>query len=192
MGSPIIPTPDPPGTHDCPTCTPFPFPVGATPRLCHIVFHNVAACPGYADPPNDIPIGLIQDPVFPCIFNATIFYSGHWWFVELYINLATVYLRIFEPGVPPSFMGALAPCLPGPYNNTLTCALSAGENGTAYIIDLPNSLITTLALDYNLQPDTLALYDIVDSAIPDHKCVRLTGRTSPGSVLIDVDTTALP
>jgi hypothetical protein len=97
-------------------------------------------------------------------------------------------------GFPPFhiFDGFCDPCSIGPFANIALCPDHSEIGGSGVILDMPLSIIVLLTETYNLQPDPLALYDIINSATPDHVCVRLTGRQASGSVLIDVDTTAIP
>lgn len=192
MGDPIIPIPPVPPGGDCPACTPDPWPAGTTPSELRIVFHALSPCAGHPEPPNDIPIHCSQNPFVPCYFSGFITFSGVIWLAEINLSISSVYLTIVDPYVSTAFASVGTPCSPGPYANSTLCPLDAAQGGYANILGIVPGVVTLLADTYNIQPDPASLYDIVESATPDHVCVRLTGRTSPGSVLIDVDTTAIP
>jgi hypothetical protein len=191
MGIPIPPPLPPSPGADCPACTPTPFPVGATPAFVHAVFHNITALPGYPNPPNDIPIEIPQQPANPCLWNGDFDYDGVIWTIAYRADLGYLWLHNDEPDHNDYFTDTIDPCTPGPFTNELIAPPAGGSGGTAYVLDLPLDYVMLLADDYNLLPDPRGLYDEFDSATPDHKCVRLTGRTYPGSVLIDLDLGAL-
>jgi hypothetical protein len=147
---------------------------------------------GWPDPPNNVPIHLSNDPIQPCLWSSQLFYGTGNFLVGYNAAMSELYLSLGPPWNWHYFIGHEDPCDIGPFTNEATWPDHAPIGGTGVILDMPLSIIILLTDTYNLQPDQDALYDIVDSAIPDHVCVRLTGRTSPGSVLVLVDTGAIP
>jgi hypothetical protein len=187
MGIPIHP-PDigDPGP-DCPDCTPSPWPSGATPRIIRAVVHGLADYPGHPPQPNGIPVHLVNSDLVPCFWEATLYFGAgtYHYFYDATISLLEIDRLFLLDRV--IFLGTLLKCKPGPFLNTALDPDFLPVGGTGNVLDLPLDYITTLADTYNLQPDPRALYDDIQSATPNHRCVRLTGRTYPGSVLIDLD-----
>jgi hypothetical protein len=147
--------------------------------------------PPNPDPPLDFPIQIAQDPAYTCRWTGEIQYNGVVWSLNYYADLSVVSLYTITVPTGQYFWSLGAPCSPGPFLNQTISPPDPGSGGTAYVLGLPIWYVLLLAKTYNLQPDRFALYDVVDSATPDHKCVRLTGRTYPGSVLIDLDLGAI-
>jgi hypothetical protein len=191
MGTPIPEPPEVPNPDECVACTPAGFPTGYTPYQVTVVFHNVANYGGAPQFPNDKPFTLPQVVGLPCLYFATVFDGITNWDITLNTSTSDLSCGIHDLVGPLAFIGVADPCSPGPFANTAAHPPAYYDGGTAYITDLPLAPIVLLAQTYNLLPDARGLYDIRDSATPDHKCVRLTGRTYPGSVLIDLDLGAI-
>lgn len=189
-----IPLPDPhpptPGP-DCPVCTPNPFPSGTTPTVIRAVFGGMTTYAGWPPPPNGVPIHLSNDSLSPCLWEAELFYGGAIYDILYDAPISVVIISQTSPAAWQVFNGVLLPCDRGPFINTCIWPDSSPVGGSCQILDLPLDYIMLLAHDYNLLPDPRGLYDVVDSVAVDHKCVRLTGRTYPGSVLIDLDLAAI-
>lgn len=191
MGTPIPPIPPVPPGSDCLYCTPGTFATGCTPSKMRVVFHKLKVCPGYPTPPNDVPIQIDQDPISPCRFFGYFPHDGYVWLAEVDLSTGILYLVVGDPYNAYAFFGNYYTCSPGPWPNIASCALDAAEEGTASLLDFVPPYIPLLATGYNLQPDARVLTDDQPSATPNHRCVRLTGRTYPGSVLIDLDLGAI-
>jgi len=191
MGIPVHPphftSPGP----DCYGCSPDPWPSGATPRVIRAVFRGLKICDCNPDPPNGVPIHLSNSESYPCRWSSQLFYHALTYTIIYNANGAELSMNI--DGLPPFhiFDAFLDPCSIGPFINISLCPDYSPIGGTGTLLDFPLSIIVLLTDTYNLQPDRFGLYDVVDSATPDHKCVRLTGRTYPGSVLIDLDLGAI-
>lgn len=192
MGTPIPPPPDVPNPDECVACTPDGFPPGETPYEVTIVFHDVANYGGAPPFPNETPFTIPQFPGTPCLFFATVFDGLTYWDIQLNTATSDLQCGIHDFAGALAFVGTADPCSAGPFVNTASHPPAYYDGGTAYVTDLPIAYVILLARTYNLQPDVRALYDDRPSATPGHRCVRLTGRTSPGSVLIDVDLGAIP
>jgi len=177
---------------DCPVCSPLPWPEGATPTTIRVIFRGLKTCDALPDPPNGLPIALVNSETYPCWWSSELFYGAETYTVAY--NAAGAELYMYINGFPPIhiFDAFCDPCSIGPFTNIALCPDHSEIGGTGVILDMPLSIIVLLTETYNIQPDQDALYDIVDSATPDYLCVRLTGRTSPGSVLVHVDTGAIP
>lgn len=191
MGIPIHPHPPGPPGPDCTDCTPSPWPPGATPRIIRAVFHGLGDYPGHPPQPNGIPVHLVNSDLSPCYWSATLYFGPGTYYIWYDSRTSLLEMdRIFllDRVI---FLGTLPPCQVGPFLNTALQPDFTPVGGNAHVLDMPLSIIVALTDTYNIQPDVDGLYDISDSVIPDHKCVRLTGRTYPGSVLILFDTTAL-
>lgn len=184
MGIPIEPHPPERSEFACITCEDLNWGVGNTPKSLDVVFHGVEACPGQPDPPIRFPITCTQDPNNPCEYNAYFEFGGYNWWAWLLPEANGIWLYRISNGGLAYFFGQPGQCLHGPCGNHCDCIASYGRYGTASIMGIPNDLILKLALDYNLQPDKLGLYDIFDSATPGDKIVRLTGRECSGSCLL--------
>jgi hypothetical protein len=186
---PIVPpTPGP----DCPLCSPEPWPSGATPSVIRVVFRGMSNYDDWPAPPNGLPIHISNSSYNPCYFTAELFYGESRYEVEYDAAAAVVILTRTTPDYWTIFDGTLTPCSIGPFTNVIRYPDDTLIGGSAVILDMPLSIIVLLTETYNIQPDDYALYDVIESATPGHQCVRLTGRISPGSVLIDVDTGAIP
>lgn len=192
MGIRVYPIVPPTPAPDCPTCSPDPWPSGATPNVVRVVFRGIANYLDWPEPPNGLPIHISNDSINPCYYYAELFYGVARYDVEYDAAAAVVILTRTSPNPYTLFDGTLDPCSIGPFANVCWYPDSSSIGGTAILLDFPLSIIVLLATTYNIQPDFEALYDVVDSATPDHQCVRLTGRTYPGSVLIDVDLSSIP
>lgn len=177
---------------DCPLCSPEPWPSGATPNTVRVVFRGLANYLDWPEPPNGLPIHISNDSINPCYFYAELFYGVSRYDVEYDAAKAVVILTRTDPNPYTLFDGTLGGCSIGPFDNVCWYPGYIPIGGTAVLLDFPLSIIVLLTETYNLQPDQNALYDLIDSAIPNHKCVRLTGRTYPGSVLVLVDQGAIP
>lgn len=184
MASPIQPNIDVPPGVDCPACTPSPFAAGSTPSFLRAVIHDVTACPTYPDPPNDIAIQCDQIPSFPCRFRNNFDAGGYTWSYEIDLSISSLQL-VYRPASPVGvFYAELDPCSFGPFANTRTCGSFAASGGIGYILGIVPAQVTKLALTFNLQPDPRGLYVHFQADDPNQTVTRLTGRTSPGSVLI--------
>jgi hypothetical protein len=160
--------------------------------VVRVVFRGLANYDDWPEPPNGVPIHISNDSINPCYYAAELYWGVSTFWVEYDAASAVVILTRTDPNYYTLFDGVLAPCSIGPFANACWYPDSSPIGGTAVLLDFPLSIIVLLTETYNLQPDDEALYDVIDSATPDHKCVRLTGRTSPGSVLVLVDTGAIP
>lgn len=187
MGDKVTPDPGVPLSTDCAACTPDPFPVGATPRYVHVVFHNVSACPGYEDPPNDIPIEITNTDGGPCSWSGTFDYSGVEWVVIYDASVSFVRLTRNTPFVIEYFYAEQPPCAHWPFANIDTCAAAGGSGGTAIVLGLPVFYIELVAKTYAFMPDVAALYDIFDSDTPGLKTIRLSRGYTKGSCLFHLD-----
>jgi len=152
----------------------------------------MADYPGDNPQPNDIPVHAVNSPADPCFWEGTLYFgASEYLFMYLAWTSEIQILRV-TPDYYTIFQSTLDPCELGPFTNLSVDPDGNPIGGDAHALDFPLSIIILLTETYNLQPDQEALYDVIDSSIPDHKCVRLTGRTSPGSVLVLVDTGAIP
>lgn len=192
MGTPVHPRVPPIPGPDCPTCVPYPWPEGCTPTVIRLVFHAMTSHPDYTPPPNDMPIHLSNSELAPCKYYCELYFLDGIFDITYDADIALVTVERKSPTLLWYFYGWLDPCELGPFINTVSWPDDTPIGGNAHVLDMPLSIIVLLTETYNLQPDQDALYDVIDSAIPDHKCVRLTGRTYPGSVLIDVDLSSIP
>lgn len=191
MGTRVHPRDPPVPGPDCPTCIPYPWPPDCTPTVIRLVFHGMNVNPDYTPPPNDMPIHLSNSEDHPCRYYCELYYDDGIFDIWYDADTAVITIERTSPDWVQYFYGWLEPCELGPFINTVYYPDSMPVGGNAHVLDMPLSIIVALTDTYNIQPDPEALYDISDSDIPDHKCVRLTGRTWPGSILILVDTTAL-
>lgn len=176
------PTPGP----DCPSCSPSPWPAGATPAVVRAVFRGLASYPGWPSPPNRVPIPISNDSINPCAYTSELLISGARFNITYDAPVSVLILTLTSPFSWEYFNGVLAPCSIGPFTNTCSFPDMSPIGGSGVLLDFPLSIIVTLTQDYNLQPDHYALYDVIDSLEPGLQTVRLTGRTSPGSCLIKV------
>lgn len=146
--------------------------------------------PGDPPQPNDIPVHVVQADADPCYWEATLYYGPAEYTFWYLASAAQVGVDRESPNPRVIFESYLDPCSIGPFVNVAVQPDMSLVGGTAYLLDFPLSIVLLLAETYNFQPDLLALYDVIDSELPDHKCVRLTGRTSSGSCLFLLDTGA--
>jgi len=186
---PIVP-PDP--GPDCPTCSPDPWLSGATPCVIRAVFRGMANYDAWPEPPNGLPIYMSNSSWNPCIYSSELFHGVSRYEIVYDASGSVIILTRLSPNYWTLFDAWMPPCSIAGFANVCSYPDSSLIGGSAVLLDFPLSIIVLLTDTYNIQPDHEALYDVIDSAIPDHKCVRLTGRTSPGSVLVLVDTGAIP
>lgn len=184
MASPIQPDIDIPPGVDCPTCTPSPFLPGHTPRIFRVVFHNVTACPTWPDFPNELLIDAYQRDVTPCIWQGSVTVDGVLWGLYLDLTITSLILDMLYPSIMPAFYAQFDPCSAGPFDNTLSCPGSVATGGSGYILPITPPEVFRLAVDLNLQPDPKATFEHNQADDPNQTFTRLTGRLSPGSVLI--------
>ncbi len=192
MGTPVQPDPPPVCGSDCDVCTPDPLASGSTPTSIKAVFHDVTPCPPAHTPPNDIPFSLDNSEPAPCIWQGDLNFGGCVWRAQYHALLQLFWLLDTTCETVPHFTTTAPYCTPGPHFNTQICGVAPGTGGRGYLLGFPHWLPTYLALELNLNPDQLALYDLSNSATQDEIICRLAGRTSPGSVLIRLNTTDLP
>jgi hypothetical protein len=187
MGLPVVPSPPVlPGT-DCWYCTPVPWPAGTTPANLRAIFHGIIETPPYPHAPNDVPIIINQDLISPCFFWGQLINTEGTWEVQLDFSTGRLRLTLGPPFNAIAFDHTYTTCYFGPYTNQATWPLNGYQSGTAFILDYVPPEVKLVAETYNFQPDQTTLYDAIDSATPGHKTIRLTGRKSPGSVLIELD-----
>lgn len=188
MGIRVHPIWPPDPGPDCLSCSPDPWPAGSTPSVVRVVFRGLANYLDWPEPPNGLPIHISNDSINPCYFTAELFYGISTYEVEYDAAMAVVILTRTDPNPYTIFDGVLDPCSIGPFSNLTWYPNGDPIGGSAVLLDFPLSIIVALTTHLHIQPDGLGLYDIKDSAIPDVKCVRLTGQLSPGSVLIHYNT----
>lgn len=187
MGIRVHPRPPPVPGPDCLACTPDPWPSGATPQIIRIVASGMTEWPGTPPQPNGVPVHAVNSIMDPCTWSATLYFGAgtyDYWYIA---SDSQIGIERTDPSPRPIFEGYLDPCLIGPFPNQATHPDGSQVGGNGYALDFPLSIIVALTDSYNIQPDLEALYDIIDSADPDHKTVRLTGRISSGSCLIELD-----
>jgi hypothetical protein len=187
MGIPIHPRWPPVPGPDCPTCSPDPWPSGATPNVVRVVFRGLANYDAWPAPPNGVPIHISNDSINPCYYSATLGYGVSTYLVEYDAASSVVILTRTAPILYTLFDKQNAPCSIGPFANGCVYPDFSPIGGTAVLLDFPLSIILTVADDYNFMADTNALYDIIDSATPTHKTVRLSRGNTQGSCLLQVD-----
>jgi hypothetical protein len=191
MGEPVTPDPGVPLSTDCPACTPDPFPVGATPRYIHVVFHNVHACPGFEEPQNDVPIEITNNDQGPCSWSVEYTYNGVDWAIYYDASVSFVRLVRMTPFSAEYFYAEQPPCAHYPFTNIDTCAAAGGYGGSAVVLGLPVLYVELIAKTYGFMPDVAALYDIIDSVIPGYKTIRLSRGNTKGSCLFQFDPGAI-
>lgn len=151
--------------------------------------------PGDPPQPNSIPVHAANTDGDPCLWSATLSVGAgtydYWYWACDGDGYSQIGINRTDPNPRPLFESYLDHCEIGPFINQATHPDSSPVGGSAYALDFPLSIVIKIAETYNFQPDPLALYDLSESATPDHVILRLTGRTNPGSCLFKVDTTAL-
>jgi len=155
-----------------------------TPKFCRAVFHGIIPTGPNPPPPNDFPFTLEQVPAAPCNYEAWPTFGGYDWHIRFWSTISLLELAQTNSGEHGYFWGYYSPCLAGPFPNDFPVGQNYAGGGSGYILDLPVNYVLLLALDYNLQPMPDALYDDQPASDPDQRCIRLTSRSSPGSVLV--------
>lgn len=184
MGHRIYPKPPTEYAADCLSCTPSPIPLGHTPNAIRAVFHDLIACPGFPEPPNDLPIHCYNTLAQPCLYKREITITGELW--RLWHRIDTGYLNMWlvQASTRLAFAGGPVPCETGPFFNTTICPGNAATGGTAYVLDLPDDFIMELAETDNLLPDIDGRFEKQTSVQPGEWLARLAGKTIQGSILV--------
>lgn len=183
MGTKVKPDPpDNPGV-DCPTCQPDPWDPGLLPATLRAVIHDVFACVGYPDPPNDHIIEIDQTSRWPCRFDKTLEIDGVTWTYAFDLSISR--LEVITPYPLPAwaFAGDLSPCEGFPFANFLSCPGNAGEGGTGFVLDLPSTNVLTLAHTLNFTPLPGSFSEEYSAADPDQVVVRIAQPPFPSSCL---------
>jgi hypothetical protein len=190
MGTPLHPRPgDEPG-EPCIYCEAMVWGEAHTPKTCRIVFHNIIPTGSNPAPPNNLPITSEQVTGAPCNYEGWITFGGYNWQARYYSVTGLVTLTRINGVTDGYFWGYFTPCMAGPFPNDFPIGEGYAGGGSAFVLDLPLDYVLTTAFDEALGTDTRLLYDDKPAADPDNRCLRFTGRDSPGCCWILKDITA--